>query len=39
MAVMGKTQRKYEVLRVIASHVEDYTPLLRNHQAESRDFR
>ncbi|HEV7165180.1 MAG TPA: error-prone DNA polymerase [Gammaproteobacteria bacterium] len=39
MAVTGKAQRKGDVMHVIASKVEDYTPLLGRLQAESRDFR
>lgn len=39
MAVTGKVQRKDDVMHVIASRVEDYTPLLGNLKAESRDFR
>jgi error-prone DNA polymerase len=39
MAVTGKAQRKDDVMHVIASRVEDYTPLLGSLKAESRDFR
>ena len=39
MAVTGKVQRDGDVVQVLATNLEDYTPLLGRLRTESRDFR
>jgi error-prone DNA polymerase len=39
LCIVGKVQRDKESLHLIASRLEDYTPLLGRIETSSRDFR